>query len=336
MTTINEYTFFLDSKYRTSGSNSSPSFQLDTPIFLNDPNNYFLCQIMSVEFPFSFKTLYAPNNVIPIRLQIPGLNLDVSSIITIPEGNYSILTLLDNLKLLLTDYITSTGFTQIPTFDFIYNKDTGKTTLKIIPSGGNHNLTLTLKWMDADIIAEYFGFSYLNNTVLSFTGSTITSINYTSPNNVNVSPITAFYIRSSSLNQTSYNQERLVEPFFTVSDILLKVPVSSYANTWIIYENGSFSVRLNNKSIDELSFYITAQTYDSLLINGVHWKISLKISEFQPEFVKLFKENELKNTENIKSLQDEKDKLIKELEMIKDDLRNTLISQTKNNIHLRN
>lgn len=321
MSLINEYTFFLDSKYRNESDNASPTFKLPSPIVLENINNYFVCKVISCDIPFSFKALASPYNVIPVRFQVIQNAIDVSGNITLSEGNYSILTLLNELENKLTAFMVATGFNQIPTLNFTYNTETGKCTLNIIPGGGSHTIYLTLKWnTNADIIAEYFGFSYLNNTVLSFNLSTITSTNYISPNNVNVSPITSLYIRSNSLSQTAKNQERLVEPIFSVSDILLKIPINSYYNTWLMYENNSFSVRLNNKHIEEISLYITSQTYEKVVFNGVHWRIAIQITEYEPEYMAIIRQQQLAQVNQISELTAQKDELLKQLEDIKNEL----------------
>ena len=293
MSVINLYTFFLDSKYRSESENASPTFKLDSTIVLENPNNYFVCKVLSCDIPFSFKALASPNNVLSVRFQVIQDAIDVTQNITLTEGNYSILTLLDELELRITNLMVSTEFNQIPILGFSYDTETGKTTLSLSPSGGSHTLILTLKWSSADIVAEYFGFSYLNDSVLSFNGSTITSTNYISPNNVNVSPITSLYIRSNSLSQTAKNQERLVEAAFSVSDILLKIPVNSYYNTWLMYENNDFSVRLNNKHIEEISLYITSQTYDKVVFNGIHWRLVIQITEYEPEYMTFVRQQKL-------------------------------------------
>ena len=320
MSLVNEYTFFLDSKYRSESENASPTFKLDSPIVLENINNYFVCKVVSCDIPFSFKALASPYNVIPVRFEVIQHSIDILGNITIPEGNYSILSLLSELQTRLTAFMVGSGFNQIPSLDFSYDSDTGKCTLNIIPAGGSHTVFLTLKWENADIIAEYFGFSYLANTVLSFNLSTITSTNFVSPNNVNVSPITSLYIRSNSLNQTAKNQERLVEQAFSVSDILLKVPVNSYYNTWLMYENDSFSVRLNNKHIEVLSLYITSQTYDKVVFNGVHWKIVLKILEYEPEYMSYIRQQQMIQVNQITELTSQKNELLKQLEQIKTEL----------------
>jgi hypothetical protein len=169
-------------------------------------------------------------------------------------------------------------------------------------------------------LAPYFGFSYLDDTVLSYnTSGVVTSQNYISPNHVNVSPITALYIRSSSLNQARFNQERMVEYSMTISDILLRIPVNSYYNTWLLYENGSFEVRLNNKIIDDISLYITSLTYDAINLNGVNWKVVLQITEYESPVTQKIKSQQ---DERMKALQQKRVELMNELTKVRDELVN--------------
>jgi hypothetical protein len=167
--------------------------------------------------------------------------------------------------------------------------------------------------------------------VLSFNGSTITSTNYISPNNVNVSPITSLYIRSNSLSQTAKNQERLVEAAFSVSDILLKIPVNSYYNTWLMYENNDFSVRLNNKHIEEISLYITSQTYDKVVFNGIHWRLVIQITEYEPEYMTFVRQQQLAAANQLNDLTTQKEGLMKQLE----DIKNELSSFTRDNSRIK-
>ena len=327
MSIINEYTFFLDSKYRdSSSSNANPSFTLDDPIVISDTNNYFECQVLSCDIPFSFKNLTTPNNKLYVRLVVIEDSINHLGQITIPEGNYSITNLLSVLGSQLTTFCINAGFggSKTPTFNFVYSVDTGKCSLDIAPGTGTHTVTLTLYWGGADILAEYFGFSYLNDTALKYTGSVISSTNYVSPNNVNVSPITSLYIRSASLHQPAKNQERMVENVFSVSDILCKIPVNSYFNTWLLYENSEFTVRLNNKTIDVISFYITAMTYDNVVFNGVHWRVAIRFREIQPDDVKQRKLIEMQQLMQLNELNNHKLDLVGELTRIQEDLKTSM------------
>lgn len=321
MSVINQYTFFLDSKYRSLGENATPVWKLPEPIMLENAGNYFECKVLSCEIPFSFKTLQSPNNVLPVNFKVIEDAIDISGNITIPEGNYSITTLLTELETRLNSFIVSSGFVHQPTLTFTYDKETGRTTLTITHGNGNHTVYLTIYWTLSDILAEYFGFSYTANTVLSYNNAGITtSTNYVSPNNVNVSPITNLYIRSDSLQQLAKNQERLVEQIFSVSDIILKVPVTSSYNSWLIYENNNFTVKLNNKHIEDISLYLTTLTYDKVLLQGVHWRVAIQINEIEPEFVKLLKYADAQNQGRIQDLTQQKEELLNKLKTIKEEI----------------
>lgn len=323
---INTYNIFLDTKYRNNGSNEFPTFAMKEPIKLSADNNYFTAKIVSAEIPFSFKTLSAPYNTLRVRVQEPEHAIDITESITLTEGNYTIISLLDELKTKLTEFLSTIEDNHfnnhLPSFNFTYSKETGKSTLNVIAGNGNHDVSITLLWSLNDILAPFFGFTFQNNTVLSYLGDgTITSTNYISPNHVNVSPITGLFIRSSTLNQQRFNQERLVEYDLTISDILLKVPVNSYYNTWLLYENSNFEVRLNNKHIDDISLYLTALTYDPVNLNGVSWKVILQITEYESPLTQKLKTD---REEKLRLLTAKRIELMKELQQVRDELKDDI------------
>lgn len=319
MSVVNQYNLFLDTKYRNSGTNTEPIFYLQDPIVLSNPNNIFKAKIIDADIPFSFKTLASPNNVLKLGLQIPQHSVDFSGNITLTEGNYSITNLLDELKTQIIAFVNTNkgGLNQVPDYDFQYDRNTGKATLNIIPPGGSHDFTLTIYNSLADILCEMWGFTYEAETVLSYnTSGVITSTNYISPNHVNVSPITAVYIRSTSLHQVSNNQERLVEQQFTISDILAKIPVNSYYNTWLLYA-GDFEVQLSNNHIEDIGLYLTTQTYSSINLSGVHWRCTIQITEIETSTTVAMRENEKKKYE---LMIQQKQALVEQLNKIRDDL----------------
>jgi hypothetical protein len=119
----------------------------------------------------------------------------------------------------------------------------------------------------------------------------------------------------------------LVEQKFTLSNILAKIYVNSYYNSWILWENDiGFSVRLTNKSIDFIQMYLTSQTYDNVLFDGVSWKVTVRIREIESPIVSRLKELKIQRMAEVQQLQAEKDNLIKQLEDIKNEL---LSSNTK-------
>jgi hypothetical protein len=92
----------------------------------------------------------------------------------------------------------------------------------------------------------------------------------------------------------------------------------------LLYENNSFEVRLNNKIIDLISYYLTSYTYKTLWLAGIHWKLTIQIREMQPEWVYKMNLLKMEQTAAVKDLQIEKTKLINELSLIKDELKNKI------------
>ncbi len=297
MALVNSTYIWFDSKYRAGGTTSDPIMELEHAPTLSNPNNYFECELLTAEIPFSFNTLEAPVTTLPYTFTVPQHSINVSSSFVLADGNYSILALLDALESAITTAITTAGYplNKHPTFVFTYDRVTGHATLNMTDIKHNDTFTFTLKWDSADLLAGYFGFTFQQNTVLSYNTSGInTSVNYISTNQVNVSPITSLFLRSDDLNQSVDQQERLVEQFTTVSNILGNVPVNVAYNTWIFYQsNGNFKVKLRNQEITRFNLYWTCLTYEPMNLNGVNFKVQLVFREYQPLwYVELQKEQQ--------------------------------------------
>jgi len=322
MSTIREYNMFLDSKYRSGGGNPNPSFNLKSPISLTNPNHYFMAQIKSVDIPYSFKSLSAPFNVLRVRYQEVG-HVDSTTTLTIPEGNYSISILLSTLEELLKAFIDPIA-PHPPGYNFIYDKNSGKCTLEIIRLNGNHITNIYLFWSDlnTDFLSEFFGFiGDLDSRIGYLAGGVPSNTNNISQINVNCSPISSLYIRSSTLTQPSNNEEFLTEFDESVSDIILKVPVNVPYGSWIIYIQGDVEVQLNNKIIDVLQFYLTHLSYQPISLQGVHWRLHLYIREVRPVYLDEIEKVALENEQKIKEMEDAKGELLNELEGLSTDLK---------------
>ena len=281
---VNRYVFFVDSKYRASGTNAQPVFNLSTPISLSDPNHAFYAKVLSVEVPFSFNTLAAPYNTVPFTLITSGAQvINTAGVLTIPPGNYSITTLLAAFSTVIQTAFTTAGLipANTPGLAFTYNPTTGYASLGISPIPAGITLSLRIKWTLADLLAPFFGFSYLADSVISCSGGAATSTNVTSPNNVNCSPVTAIMLRSDSITQTYDQQECIVEGFFTPSTILLRVPINFPFNTWILVDNDTFRVKLKNQTIESFDLYFTSLSYDAITFDNVDWRACIEITEIR-------------------------------------------------------
>lgn len=321
MAIVNEYNFFLDSKYRTSGGNANPTFALKKPIVLSNPNHYFVASVKSCDIPYSFKALSAPYNT--LRVRYTEHEMDSTTVITISEGNYSISNLLKELKSRLMEFLDTVPHEHLPTLNFVYDNNSGKCTLNMEQVSGGNDTTLTLYWSDpnTDFLAEFFGFTGINDSILSYdaTGEP-NSVNSVSEINVNVSPITSIYIRSSSLSQPTTNTEFLVEYNNSISDILLKVPVNVPYGAWIMWSNTDFEIRLSNNIVDTISFYLTHLSFNTISLAGVHWRCQLYLKEIKPHDVAERERMEQDNQDKIQEMQSMKMQLIDELEGLKNSL----------------
>jgi hypothetical protein len=325
MTTITEYNFFLDSKYRTSSGNPNPKFELKEPIFLSNSNHKFVCMLKSVDIPYSFKSLASPYNVLRVRYQEIG-HVDQTTIITIPDGNYSITQLLQILQSLLTAFITPITV-HAPSYDFSYDRNTGKCTLLINKLSGNHATYITLYWSDlnTDFLAEFFGFTGNNNSIIGYLGNgTHANTNNISEINVNCSPISSIYVRSSTLTQPANNEEYLTEFDISVSDILLKIPVNTPYGTWILYNNSDTEIVLNNKMIDVIELYITHLSYMPISLQGVHWRCHLYIKEVRDAYLDEIEKISRENESKVQELEQMKTDLLSELDGLSSEMRSKI------------
>jgi hypothetical protein len=175
MTTVATYNIYLDSKYRTSGTNSAPEFALPTPLYLSNPNHRFVATIKSADVPFSFKSLVAPFNTLRVQyIETPFVNSIFT--ITFPPGNYSITNLLGLLSSLLSAALTPIAVNP-PSFQFTYDKNTGLATLIMSPVTIGNPTSLRLFWTDpnGDILSRFFGFSGDLDTILSYDAGGVSS-----------------------------------------------------------------------------------------------------------------------------------------------------------------
>jgi len=320
MSTVAKYNLYLDSKYRTAGGNPTPSFSLQTPILLSNPNHRFICSVRSVDIPYSFKQLAVPYNVLRVEYVEVG---SLMFFVTIAEGNYAITVLCQTLINLIQTAIT--GFAvNPPLITSSYNQYEGKVTFTIQQVSGATPTSVKFFWTDPnlDILSEFFGFDGSLDTTLSYNGGgTPAYINNVSQIHVNVSPMSSIYLRSTTLTQSAANEEILTEYASSVSDILLKVPVLTTYNSWLMYENTTVEVDLNNKSIDVIDLYLTGTTYNPVVLFGVHWRVHMEIREVRDEWIDRMVEDQKAKEQVLQALEQQRFLAMSRLQSVRKDLR---------------
>lgn len=322
MSYINTYTFFLNSAYRTSGSNAQPVWLLDRGLSLEDPGNQFHARVLSAEIPFSFTTLTASYNTVPYTFTVTQLSINTSGTLTITEGNYTILTLLSTLAAIISDQMTTDGFAGVnqPVLNFTYDSTTGRASLDYSSAPLGYTVTFTLLWSQSDLLSRFFGYvATSGDTVISYTSAGVkTSSNIVSPISVNVNPITSVVLRSDLLQQSANQMERYVEQGWAASNIVAKTAVTTGSNTWLFFQNDGFTTKLHNKTIESVDLYLTGLTFDPLLLNGIAWNVVLQIEEWEPRIVQFNREQQLirayERQTRLEDLQSERNELQKKVE----------------------
>lgn len=317
MSIIATYNLFMSSANRTSGTSSNYQLSLFKPIILSNPNNWFTVRVGSVEIPYTFKLLNSSNNQINFRIVRDGVTYDGS--FTVTEGNYNILSLLNEMKNKLSASIFSlTGWNPLSLFEFTYDRNSGKATFDV---KGTDTIITVITVQNNSLIflkclgfIDSFSFSYVSSIARSYATST---------QNVNLLQNNALYIRSESLIQTS-NFENVVSKS-EISDILAKLQVNVQPQSMILWTNPTdLEVEINNRIIDIISIYVGDQTNYELELGNLDWSMRMTINEWSSssntnEDLALNMSRGT-NTAELEKLLDEKQKIIQNLATLKEQL----------------
>ena len=268
---INTYNLFINSDKRSTGTSSDFRISLFKPIVLTNPNNFFTVRVGSAEVPYTFPLITNANNSINFESTYEASYFSTSFQIT--NGNYNILTLLDEVANKLQARLYQL-YTVLFKFDFTYDRNAGKCTFSI--AGGTASFSLSVRiFENSPVFMRCIGM--VNSFVFSYQTPSVFT-NATSVQNVNVSQNTALYIRSESFTQTT-NSENIVEKS-NVSDILAKVQITTQPQSYIMWTNPSdLEVNVSNRVIDIINLYLGTSTSYTLDLGNLDWSCRLTIHE---------------------------------------------------------
>lgn len=304
---VNKWNVYISSKQRVKGDVNDFWIKLDKPILLSSDKTRFEVYVNDLEYPYSFYTVNSNNNTFSARLT-DGISI-IDQVITITEGNYTILTLLDAIRIALNNaYLADMGFVGT------YSKATGRVTFTFdSPFYPGWNLIL---YLTDTIIGEMTGFE---------TTTFVSTISETGTKNVNVHPISSFLLRSNTLISSNQDSESLSTKN-TSTDILFKVPINVSPGQYIYAnQNPQNRVFLNTEIIDMMRFYITSNR-SSLPVNnhGLDISFTLTILEvIKPEIIIDPKLEQLAMQVNTTDLQQQKEELLKQLEVLKKNIQDS-------------
>jgi hypothetical protein len=273
MEIIGTYHLYLSSQYRTSGTTSNYVMNLNKPIVLQNPNNYFTLRVGSAEIPYVFKLLNPSNSTINYSIT-RGANT-FNGTFTIATGNYTILTLLTEFKTKLFSSISIlTGWDGSTISSFIYNRSTGKVSLTVV--GIDSTATTITIGNNSPVFLRCIGFS--NSFSFGYTTPS-TRTTAISTQNVNVSQNTSVYIRSNTFNQ-SRSYEAVIGKN-SLSNVIAKVQINSQPQSYIIWKNEvDLEQEINNRLIDSINLYLGDAQSQELDLGGLDWTCRLTIKEW--------------------------------------------------------
>lgn len=280
---INRYHVFCSTALRASGTSNDFSIQLNPPLTKKDPHSYFVAQIVSVEIPYTWVQLKAPNTTLSFRYQINGGAINTYTC-QLLEGNYNINQLMIAYATAIDFTLNLAGLTKTWTHNLTYDNAGGKVVFNIANASAYTSIYITPLFWANTYLGKMFGVFQQGSTSNGSYGYTSgTYVSTTSNIQVNVNPISSIYIRSSNLRQIK-NQENLVAGFKAdPSDILCKLQIYTQPRSWIFY-NGElgFSARLENNAIDKLDIYLSDNSTFALDLNTADWTFRITFIEYMP------------------------------------------------------
>jgi hypothetical protein len=308
MEIIKTYSLYFNTRQATTGTPNNCTFLFTTPLTLTNNENRFVISTPMIELPYSFSQVNSTNNVLPYTYSDnTGGGHSYSSSITIPVGNYSITALQSQFVLsLLTDIYIKIPTSTLSNTNFIvtYSQQTGLTLFYI--TGLAYTVTIVLQFSQSYVLGIMFGFPPVNQTFG-------TAVQLTSPNKVQVNPITSVYLRSETL-RFECNYEALVTSY-TNADIIAKIPVTTLPNSIIYYRNDQKYV-ISNRVLAEMNLYLSDNLSDLYFLDmsGVNYGINILIEEVVIKPNNSYKDRLPTGIVKIpKDIQDQRDQLLNDL-----------------------
>ena len=310
MTEVTRYTFHVASNQRNSGTNTDLNLTLSQIITKKAANSEFYVMVHGITVPFAFYQLSA--DIATLGVSITG-DPDLQVVLT--PGNYTVLSLLQELSSKLVALCESRPSPFTPVFNFTYSQATGRMTFAMTSPASK---TFILNFNANPTLGIFFGCS----ESIAFSTATTTQ----SPQIAVANPVTQLFLRSPSFNQTN-NREWLVEKD-TFCDILYRVPINTNANTYIQVAGDSEQILLSNDTFSVMNLYLTTNlSYNPIDLQGLPWTVHFTILEREHKpFIPIGAQLAgnfpvpVMDTAELEQLQKEREDAIRRLETYKDKL----------------
>jgi hypothetical protein len=243
-------TFYLNSRNRTSGTNSSFNVNVDIPLH----ETFTHVCLISASIPKSYYLIQAGYNTFTLREN------NVDTVVTIPPGNYSLTSFRSQIPLILTA-ASSQGWVYTCTYPATGVAQTGKLTYIVAGSGG-----LQPSFVFTTNVFEQFGFE--PNSIVTFAANMITSANV-----VKFQLEDAIFIHTDLVSNSR-------------NDILQSIFVGAADFSSIVYQCNEYitAIKPITSSVSSVfRFTLTDEDGRSLDLNGQNWQMKIMICDISPE-----------------------------------------------------
>jgi hypothetical protein len=239
-------TFYLNSRNRTSGTNSSFYVKIEIP-----PHEKFthVC-LLGATIPKSYYLIQAGYNTFVLREN------GVDTVVTIPAGNYNLSSFRTQIPLMLTAS-SPHGWAYTCTYPPAGVAQTGKLTFTVAGNAG-----LQPSFVFTNNVNEQFGFD--ENTTATFAANTLTSTN-----------VVKFQLEDSLFIHTDLVRDG-------ADDVLQSIFVASPDFSSITYQCPEYEtgVKLLTTAVSQVfRFALTNEDGRLIDLNGQNWQMTIMVSE---------------------------------------------------------
>jgi hypothetical protein len=230
---------------------SNVAFTLNEPLRCR-ANESFVLTLKQAVIPYSWYGINEKNNKFKIQVQDnDGENAEEEIFISIPLGNWSIVSLIKYLQTYINNLIS---FDITMTYNDIANK------VKI--TSNSQTKRLKIDFTINDDAHECLGFSdeifYLYGNMPLLSNEVVQIFNHAS-----------IYIKTNLLGGVAYLQEG-------TTNILANIPINTIP-MGIINFNDTMKYILHQKSINFIEIEMVFEDFSEIDFNGKHWQIALQI-----------------------------------------------------------
>jgi hypothetical protein len=256
----NSRIFYINSEFKTVGTNSNFSYEIKIPL----SEGYDRVCVLQASIPLSFYLVQNGVNTFQLN-EIPDSGIPILTTFTIPEGNYNY----SNFMTVVTGLLNADTASR---HNWIYAMAFDKLTGKYVYTVNGSSIT-GIELIFTSHLSQQFGFD--KHSTNAFTGTLLTSTN-----TINFVPESTIYVHSDIC--------------VSDNDILQEI----YSNNTIPYSQityqlstdiDAYSKPLRTAHADSFSFYITDEEGDELITNGQNVLFTLllyKRDEFSSDFRK--------------------------------------------------